>query len=166
MREKVKKIYRDMSFLMGFTMSLCLSVVGTATSGHFTLPGWVMSFVVSLIISLIIGFVIPVGKVAGDVSHSFNLTRGTMKARLVESLVSNLIYTPIITFLMVTLAYTVAMKQSNGMAGLQFGPMFFHSLLFTFIVGYILVFFLQPFFIKRLLKKYGVDGEYGSQKKI
>ena len=163
MRDKIKKIYRDMSLLMGFTMSFFLSIVGTATSGHFTVPGWIMSFVVSLLISLIIGFVIPVGKVAGDVSKSFNLIRGTMKARLVESLVSNLIYTPIITFLMVTLAYSVAMKQSNGMAGLEFGPMFLHSLAITFVVGYILVFFLQPFFIKRLMKKYGVEGEYGSK---
>ena len=163
MRDKIKKIYRDMSLLMGFTMSFFLSIVGTATSGHFSIPGWIMSFVVSLIISLIIGFVIPVGKVAGDVSKSFNLIRGTMKARLVDGPASTVIYTPIITFLMVTLAYSVAMKQSNGMAGLEFGPMFFHSLAVTFIVGYILVFFLQPFFIKRLMKKYGVEGEYGSK---
>ena len=66
---------------------------------------------------------------------------------------------------MVTLAYSVAMKQSGGQAALQFGTMFFHSLLITFIVGYILVFFLQPFFIKRLMKKYDVDAEYGVEEK-
>ena len=161
MSEKDKKIGRDMSLLMGFTMSLFLSLVGTATSGHFTVQGWLISFVASLAVSLVIGFVIPVGKVSGDVSRSFNLVRGTMKARLVESLTSNLIYTPILTFLMVTLAYNMAMRQSGGMADLQFGPMFIHSLIITFIVGYILVFFLQPFFVKRLLKKYGIEGGYG-----
>ncbi len=156
MQEKMKKINRGMAPRMGITMSVILSFVGNLTSGHFTMRGFITSFIISAMISIIIGFVVPVGRVSGDVSHSLGLVRGTLPARLLESLIANTIYTPIMTFVMVYMAYATAMKQSGGMAGLNFGQMFLHSLIICFIVGYALCFILQPLYLKMLCKKYDV----------
>ena len=157
MEEKMRKIGRGMSICMGLTMSFCLSLVGTLTSGHFTIPGFIMSFIVSTIISLIIGFLIPMGKVTNALSGRLGLRQGTMPERLFTSLISNIIYTPIMTFCMVFLAYKLAMKQSGGMAQLNFGGMFITSLIICFIVGYVLIFIFQPLFFKLLMARYARD---------
>lgn len=154
MNEQMKKIGREMGIRMGILMSFCLALTGTLSSGHFTPVGFLLSFVVSAIISIIIGFVVPVGKITGDACRKVGFNQGTIKERLLSSLISNLIYTPLMTFVMVLLAYTMAMKQSGGMAQLSFLPMFLHSLVICFIVGYILIFIFQPLFMKQLLKKY------------
>lgn len=154
MNEQMKKIGREMGIRMGILMSFCLALTGTLSSGHFTPVGFLLSFVVSAIISIIIGFVVPVGKITGDACRKAGFNHGTIKERLLSSLISNLIYTPLMTFVMVLLAYTMAMKQSGGMAQLSFLPMFLHSLVICFIVGYILIFIFQPLFMKQLLKKY------------
>ncbi len=153
MEENMRKIGRKISIMMGISMSLCLSLVGTLTSGHFTVPGFLLSFLVSTIISLIIGFVIPMGKVGGNVLRRMGLQRGSIKARLMETLVSDLIYTPVITFAMVFLAYKMAMISSNGMAQLHFLPMFLKSLVICFIVGFVAIFFIQPIIMKIVMEK-------------
>ena len=155
MENKMRLVGRDMSIKMGITMSLCLSLIGTATSGHFTIPGFLISFVVSTIISLIIGFVIPMGKIGNALLNKFGLIRGTLPARCLETFVSDLIYTPIMTFVMVFLAYQMAMKQSGGMAGLNFGKMFLGSLIICFIAGFVIIFIIQPIFMRQTMKKYG-----------
>jgi len=43
----MKKIGRQMSLMMGVTLSLVLSFVGVFTSGQFTLPAFIMSFLES-----------------------------------------------------------------------------------------------------------------------
>ncbi|MBQ8031691.1 MAG: hypothetical protein IJ260_09235 [Butyrivibrio sp.] len=155
MEQKMKLVGRDMSIKMGITMSLFLSLIGTLTSGHFTIPGFLISFVVSTIISLIIGFVIPMGKVSRALLNKFGLIQGTLPARCLESFVSDLIYTPIMTFVMVFMAYQMAMKQSGGMAGLNFGKMFLGSLIICFIAGFVIIFIIQPLFMRQTMKKYG-----------
>lgn len=160
MEEKMRIIGRAMSIRMGLLMSFCLSLVGTLTSGHFTIPGFIISFIVSTVISMIIGFLIPMGKVTNALSGKLGLRQGTIQERLFSSLISNLIYTPIMTFCMVFLAYQMAMKQSGGMAQLNFPGMFFSSLLICFIVGYVLIFIFQPLFFKMLMAKYaGNEGK-------
>ena len=156
MDQKMKQIGRDMSIKMGITMSFFLSLIGTLTSGHFTVPGFLISFVISTIISLIIGFLIPMGKLSGGLLNKLNLVRGSLGGRLVETLVSDLIYTPIMTFAMVFLAYNMAMKQSGGMAQLQFGKMFVSSLIICFLAGFVIIFIVQPIFMKQTMKKYGM----------
>ncbi len=155
MENKMRLVGRDMSIKMGITMSFCLSLIGTLTSGHFNIPGFLISFVVSTIISLIIGFVIPMGKVGSAVLNKAGLIRGTLPARCLESFVSDLIYTPLMTFVMVFLAYQMAMKQSGGMAGLNFGKMFLGSLIICFIAGFVIIFIVQPIFMRQTMKKYG-----------
>ncbi|WP_029231163.1 hypothetical protein [Butyrivibrio sp. VCB2006] len=153
MEEKMKKVGRGMSIRMGLLMSCCLSLVGMGTSGHFTVPGFIISFIVSTIISMIIGFLIPMGKITNILAGKLGLRQGTLAERLFASLISNLIYTPIITFVMVFLAYQMVMKQSGGMAQISFAGMFFPSLIICFIVGYVLIFIFQPIFLKRLMAR-------------
>ena len=63
-----------------------------------------------------------------------------LNTRVLESLVSDLIYTPIITLTMVGIAW----YQSHG--HMPFWLSFFRSLLITFLVGFVLIFFLMPVF--------------------
>ena len=154
MGENMKKIGIGMNIRMALMMSFCLSLIGTLTSGHFTIPGFLISFLISTVISLLIGFIVPIPKVNAALGRKCKLQQGTIKARLTESLVSNLIYTPLMTFVMVFFAYQMAMKQSSGMAELSFGPMFLKSLIICFIAGYILIFIFQPIFLKSLIAKY------------
>ncbi len=155
MDEKMKMIGRQMAIRMGLLMSFCLSLVGTLSSGHFTVPGFIVSFLVSTVISLIIGMLIPMGKVTAILCQKFKLRQHSLGERVLGSFVSNTIYTPIITLAMVFLAYQNAMRQSGGQANLNFLMMFLSSLLICYIVGYVLIFIFQPLFLKRLMSKLG-----------
>ena len=153
MEEQMRKIGKQMAIRMGIMMSFCLSLVGTLTSGHFTIPGFLLSFVVSTLISIVIGIIIPIGKVTGGLCAKWGLERGRIGTRVVESLISDAIYTPIMTLVMVAFAYFMAMRQSGGMAQITFLPMFLKSLLICYVVGFFLIFIFQPLFLKQLMKK-------------
>lgn len=155
MKEQMKKISFHMAIRMSILMSLCLALVGTLSSGHFTIPGYLLSFVASTIISLLIGLIIPVGKISSDVCKKLKMKPHSLPERCMSSLISNLIYTPLMTLIMVSLAYAMVMKQSGGMAQISFLPMFLKSLILTFIVGYVLIFIFMPLFLGQLMKKYG-----------
>ena len=159
MEQTMKKIGKEMSICMSIAMSLFLSLTGTLTSGHFTIPGFIISFLISTVISMIIGLIVPMGKVNNSVERKLGLEQGSMKARCIDSLISDLIYTPIMTLCMVSFAYMMAMKQSDGHADIPFVPMFLKSLIICLIVGYILIFIIQPMLMNMLFKKYKV-GRY------
>ncbi|MBR1669862.1 MAG: hypothetical protein IJ695_04115 [Butyrivibrio sp.] len=156
MDEKMKVIGRQMSLRMGLLMSFSLALVGTVTSGHFTIPGFLISFALSAVISIIIGFVVPVGKVSESFCRRRNLAPGTLPYKLASAFISDLIYTPVITLAMVCLAYFMAKKQSGGMAQIPFLPMFLKSLVITFIVGFVLIYIFMPLFLNQLMKKHGI----------
>ena len=156
MNDQMKKAGRDISIKMAFTMSLVMSLIGNLSSGHFTVPGFLISFILSFLISLAIGLLIPMGKVSGAACKAVNLKRGSIGARLMESFVSNLIYTPLMTLVMVFFAYTMAMRQSGGMAQLNFWGMFLHSLIICFVAGYVVIFIVQPVFMRLAMIKYGI----------
>lgn len=143
--QMMKKIGRRMSILMGVSLSFCLSLLGNLTSGHFTLPGFLISFAVSTLISLIIGFLVPMKKVGDGLANALHLKPRSLPAHCAESFVSDLIYTPVITLAMVALAWKMA--TSHG-AQMPFFPMFLHSLVLSMIVGYVLIFILMPVFFK------------------
>lgn len=98
-----KKVTRIMNILMGVTMSFCLSLFGTATSGHFTVVSWLISFVVSTLIALIIGFLINQKKLSDSINDKLGIKNKWGRLAL-GSLVSNIIYTPLLTIIMVALA--------------------------------------------------------------
>lgn len=155
----MKKIIRTMSILMGVTLSFCLSLAGNLTSGHFTPIGFLASFAVSTVISLIIGFLVPIKKLGDGASRALKLKERSIPARLVESLVSDLIYTPVITLAMIALARKLTMVMSRGNASLPpFMIMFLKSLIISLAVGYVLIFFLTPVYLKLVLKKNGISG--------
>lgn len=110
----MKKMGLIMSVLMGFTMSIILSLVGTLGSGHFTVMGWLKSFAISLVISLILGFIIPMKKVSDAACSKAGVSVNTIKGRLLGSLISDLIYTPLITLIMVAIAVMGATKAIDA----------------------------------------------------
>ncbi len=149
MEEAMRKVGMKMSISMGLILSFCLSLVGNLTSGHFTVPGFLVSFAASTVISLIIGFVIPTKKVGDSVCDKLNLKPG-LGRRCMETLVSDLIYTPIITLCMIILARK--MGESHGAQFPPFIVMFLSSLATSLLVAYVIIFFLMPFLIKTFTK--------------
>ncbi|MBR0483541.1 MAG: hypothetical protein IJJ69_02040 [Oscillospiraceae bacterium] len=149
----MKKINMQMSILMGVSMSFCLSLTGILSSGHFTIPAFLESFVISTIISLIIGFLVPMKKVGDTAVEKAGLTPRTLKARLLESLISDLIYTPVLTLCMTAMAYHSAVSHGQPMP--PYIRMFLGSLALSMAVGYVLIFFLMPLYLKLVMKKNG-----------
>ncbi len=148
-KEKMmRKIGMKMSICMGITLSFFLSLVGVSTSGHFTIPGWIVSFIISTVISLVIGFFVPMKKVSDAVLTRFNMQPGRLSSRLLEALISDLIYTPVITFCMVFAAYKKAVSMG---APVRFLPMFLSSLAVCMVVGFILIFIFMPFYMKLII---------------
>ena len=157
MAKAMKKAGMKISVCMGLVMSFFLSLTGNLTSGHFTMPRFLLSFLISTIISLVIGFLVPMARINAGIEKRMGAAPGDIRARLLESLVSDLIYTPVITLAMVSLAYFTAMRQSGGMAQLSFLPMFLKSLGICFVVGYILIFVFMPVFVKMFVQKKPLD---------
>ena len=153
----MKKVGMTMSAFMGITMSFFLSLTGTITSGHFTVPAWLISFVISAVISLIIGFVVPMKKVNDKVVGAFKLSPFSFAGNCLSSFVSDLIYTPILTFCMVFFAYKSAIAHGAPAESMNLGRMFISSFLICFVVGFILIIILMPIFLKLAMKMYGVD---------
>lgn len=145
----MKSVGMKMSLMMGTALSFCLSLVGNLSSGHFTVPGFLISFAVSLVISLIIGFLVPMGKVTMSLDRKLNMAPDKLSTRCFNALISDLIYTPLITFVMVTMAWKQA--TSHG-APIPYWPMLLKSLVLTMIVGYVLIFILTPVFMKIAMK--------------
>ena len=155
--DKMKTISRKMSIYMGVVMSLTLSLVGSISSGHFTIKGYIISFIISTVISIMIGFVIPISEICAGVCRNHDIERHSLKGRLIESLISDVVYTPLLTLLMVVFNIAMVVKNSGGNAQIPFLPMFLHSLLICFPVGYVLIFIMQPVLLKYVLKKAGID---------
>lgn len=154
MKNKMKKVARGMSILMGVTLSFFLSLIGNLMSRHFTVQGFLISFVVSLVISLIIGFVVPIKKINDSLGQKLGLEEHSLKTHFFETLISDVIYTPIITVVMVLLAYMRATKMGGDV---KLAPMLISSLIVSMIAGYILIFIFMPIYMKFLLKKNGIN---------
>ena len=154
--KKMRKIGITVSICMGVTMSFFLSLIGTAVSGHFTIPGWLISFLISTVVSLIIGFIVPMRKVTEGASRALKLQPRSLVARCVESLISDFIYTPLMTFLMVFFAYKSAIAHGAPAESLNLGRMFLGSFGICMAAGFLLIFILMPLFVKMAMKRAGV----------
>ncbi|HPY84715.1 MAG TPA: hypothetical protein PLS20_06740 [Ruminococcus flavefaciens] len=144
-----KKIAVTMSLLMGGTLSFFMSLLGNIMSGHFSLPGFIISFVISFIISIIIGLLIPVRKISSSLRHKFLFSEESMGGRCIDALISDLIYTPVIVFSMIIFACRMAEKQGGH---LPFLPYFGKSLVLDLILGFILILIFTPIFIRLVVK--------------
>ncbi len=148
----MKKVARKMAVLMGFSMSLVLSLVGTATGGHFTIPSWLISFGISFVISLMIGFLVPVKLISDKLGAALHIKPRTLGDNLFSSLVSDIIYTPIITIIMVVTMLKMAAAHAPAGAVPPVGKVLPGSLLICFLVGYVVICVLQPIFLKICMK--------------
>ena len=149
-----KKVGRSISICMAITLSLFLSLtgnlVGMVQSGRFDPIGFIVGFAVSTAISMVIGFVVPMGRI-----HQWVVEKNGpgLIARYIESLISDFIYTPLMTTIMVTMAFFMA--KSHGQNP-PFLGMYLPSLGISMVVGFLLIFFFQPFYMRMLMNKYGI----------
>jgi hypothetical protein len=147
---RMKSAGRCISMMMGLILSFFQSLASMLLSGHFTLPGWLISLALSVCVSWIIGWLVPMGKVSQSVCQKLKCEPGTLKARLAETLVSDLIFTPFITLANVLLAWRNA---TAGGAKIPFLPMFLPSLGISLLIGFVLVFIFQPICKKAVLSR-------------
>jgi len=163
MAKQMRKVGFCMNFLMGISLSFFLSLIGMASSGHFEVKGWLVSFAASTILSILIGFCVPIHKIGTVLGIKIGLKERTLPFHLFSSLVSDCFYTPFMSFSMVALAYLGMKKQiaaaiANGapadsLPQITFLQMFLPGLAVTMVAGYFLILGLQPVFLKILLRK-------------
>ena len=157
---KMRRVGLQMSILMGLTLSVCLSLIGQLSSGHFSVSGLLLNILVSSVVSIGIGLIIPMGPLNMTLDKSLGFKPGSIKAHLVEAFVSDLIYTPIITVIMIFLNYiraTSHIKEFNEGPGIPLAPMLAKGLAISFVAGYILIFVFQPIYMKLVFKKNGIE---------
>lgn len=168
MEKNMRKIGLIMNVLMGLSLSCALSLTGLLAAGRFTVPAWLLNFALSTLLSFVIGFCLPIRRTTMACCKRCKLQQGTLGALLLDSLISDIFYTPLITLLMVSLAYKgasasiqAAIAQAPNEAAMQaiasqqpaFVPMFLHSLAIAMVVGYVLIFVLQPLFLRLVVGK-------------
>ena len=146
------KIKFHMSLMMGITLSLCLSFVGTFTSGSFTIGGFIVSFLESLVISLVIGCFVPMKRLEDKACEKAGITGKPLACRALGSLISDLIYTPIITIFMVTINYVKIPAAHRPPYVLMLGK----SMLISLVVAYLIVFLAAENYMKFIMKRSGV----------
>ncbi len=151
----MRRVGREISVLMGITLSFFLSLTGVLLSGHFTLLGWLISFAISTVISLLIGFIVPMKPLLDKVTG--NMRRGAFSTRCLESLISDLIYTPIITLAMVAFAYKNIASHAPADQVPPFLPMFLISLAEEMVIGFILIFIFMPLYMRLVMKRHGIQ---------
>ena len=142
----MKKVGRKMSIMMGLTISFCMSLIGNLMSGHFSVPGFLISFVISAVICLIIGWFVPIGQIAHNVCEKRGLERGSLGARCLESLITDVFFTPVMTLAMISYAYMMSKKNDVDM---KFLPAFLSSLGTGLVVCFILAFIFTPIYLRR-----------------
>ena len=150
--KKIKKVGLEMNILMSVSMSLVLSLTGMLSAKQFTLPGFIESFLISLVISFLLGIFVSIPKLNAAIEKRLGLKRGSLLTRALEALVSDLIYTPIMSVIMITLAWFSA--RTHG-ADPPYVMMLLKGLGLSLIVGYLLVFFLMPLYLRIVLKRNG-----------
>ena len=149
----MNQIENRMGLLMGLSVSFLLSLVGTLSSGAFTIPSFLISFLISFCISTIITKIIPIRKVTSSLTEKLKQKPGILKYRLVETLISDLLMSPLMTFVMVCIAFRQA--TAHG-ARISFWPMLLRSEIISFIAAYLALWFLTPLLLKMVLKNTGI----------
>ncbi len=156
-----KKISMLMSVYMGFVMSIFMTVTGVCVGmlpnvlAHRIPPqamiiSFISGFFISFAISMMIGFIVPMHKITDSATKKFKPGLGK---KCMETLISDVIYTPVISIVMVAFAYMSNSK--NGEGGPSYIMMLIPSLIACFIVGYIIIFLIQPVIFKHLMNRFG-----------
>lgn len=157
----MKKVGSLMSIYMAVALSFCMSLTGNLSSGHFTVPAFLISFAVSFVISLIIGLIVPMKPLTDKLSAKAGLKEGGNKRRLFDALVGDIVYTPIMTLIMVTMAYKQA--AAHGGKTPPYGIMLGKSMILCLVVGYVIIFIVTPVFMKLSMKQAGIQPHAGGR---
>ena len=156
--QKFRKVGFHMNILMGFSLSLCLSLTNTLSAEKPTLDTWLISFGVSALISFALSFLIPIKKMEDGILKKMHISPLSLAGKLIAALISDFIYTPVISLAMVSLVRFIILKQSHGMAQLPpFIIMFGKSLIVSFIVAYCVIFLINRPLLRLVLKMNGID---------
>ena len=150
----MKDIEKTMGLLMGVSLSFILTLTGLLSSGTFTILAFLSNFLISLLISTLVTKAIPLKKISSFLAECLHLRQGSLSYRLFDALISDLLMSPLMTFIMVSMAHKQA--TAHG-AKIPFGPMLMKAELISFIVAYVALFFLSPFFLRIAMKKAGID---------
>lgn len=145
--DKHKTVGLLVSVFMGLSISLVLSIVGPASSGHFAVKTVLVSFFCSSIISIIISIIIPIKRISDAACRGVHLNIESLPGRLFSALVSDICFTPIISTLMVSMSYINA-KRNDPSFSVPFGRMLTSNLIISFVVAYLIIFICVPLFIK------------------
>ena len=145
--DKHKTVGLLVSTFMGLSISLVLSIVGPASSGHFAVKTVLVSFFCSSIISVIISILIPIKRISDAACNGVHLKNESLAGRLFSTFVSDLCFTPIISTLMVLMSY-ISAKRHNPHFNVPFGRMLTSNLIISFIVAYFIIFIFLPLFVK------------------
>lgn len=165
MDPNMKKIGRQISLRMGVTLSLCLSFTGSlfgqlSSKEGFNLQAFIisflLSFIVSFFISLLIGVFVPMKKVTDNYKEKHGLKPGGLKTILAESFISDIIYTPVITIVMTIMNYALAIHKGAKIPVPAMVIGMVESLLLCFVVGYVLIFFFMPLYMRMVFEKNGM----------
>jgi len=161
--EPMSNIDKSMNICMGIAMSFVLTLVGSLSSGHFRFQSFIMSLLLSSVISIMLGFVIPVGKINRSINEKFGTGGHGIKARIINSLIADIIYTPILTYIMVGFSLIIMTKNIDVEVEVPFFSTFWKSLKLCFLVGFVVVFLIQPVIFKWLMRKEGA-GKHRDEK--
>lgn len=148
-----------MSIFMGVSLSFCLSLFGNLTSGHFTIPGFLLSLVFSIALSMLVSFFVPIKKLGDSACKKAGIPDRSAGGAALSALISDLIFTPLMTLSNVGLAFMNAAK--HGAQTPPFAVMFFSSLWKSLIIAYFLVLILSPLYLKLVLKMNGISPQGG-----
>ena len=151
----MKKVGLQMSLLMGLSMSFFLSLIGTLSSGSFTIGNFLSGFAISAAVGLLITFLVPARKISASVHQKAGRDPKSLSARLTDAVISALLYSPLMTFIMISIAYRRA--TSHG-AVIPFAPMLIRGEIISLIAAFILGFLLPPVLLKLVMKLNGISG--------
>ncbi len=160
MEQLMKKVGIEMSILMGITLSIFLSIANVIAAGRFNIINLILNILIASVVSISIGLVVPMGKLNLTLDKSLGFKPGSLPARLVEAFVSDLIYTPVVSIIMIIFNYirVTTHLPKEVRATIPFAPMLAKGLIVSFLVGYVLIFFIQPVFMKIVFKRNGING--------
>ena len=149
MKTQREEVFRKVGMIMSVLMSLTLTVVGLLSAGHFTIPGFLISFVVGLVISFLIRKHISISNILADFYKKSKIKPNSLKGNIIEAIIIDLLHSPLICTINICFAYFNA--TSHG-ARISFLPMWSKALLMSILCSFIMTLIMKPIVIKLVMK--------------
>ena len=108
------KIRLYVSIGMSVANSIVLSLLGTLTSGHFTIKTWLISLAISLGVSFGLSLLIPMKEVGEWVCRKFKTHDKAVKGRFLSGAACNLIMSPLMALVMTVTMVSGGIRQTTA----------------------------------------------------